>query len=125
MSRCPPGQVEQKKRDGRVSVGADCGDDDVAASERLGTPWYTRGRTAKEGDGAGIGGGRHVGGREAGGGAVTAAERRPGELCRRWSSGGRENRAEEQRVFRGRRREGKRSKGSCVKLKRSRGFPVK
>jgi hypothetical protein len=51
-------------------VGADCGDDDVATSERLGTPWYTRGRIEKEGDGAGIGGGRHVGGREAGGGAA-------------------------------------------------------
>jgi hypothetical protein len=54
-SLCPPGQVEQKKRDGRVSMGTGCGGDNVAASERLGTPWYTRGRTAKEGDGAGIG----------------------------------------------------------------------
>jgi hypothetical protein len=89
-SLCPPGQVEQKERDGRVSVGADCSGDDVAASERLGTPWYTWGRTAKEGDSVGIWGGRHVGGREAGGGAVTAAvRRRPGAAHCAGDRGGR------------------------------------
>jgi hypothetical protein len=119
-SLCPPGQVEQKKREEEVSVGSDRGGDNVAVSGRLGTPWRTRGRTAKEGGLSRDWGGRRVGGRGVGGGWRRPAQWRPGELHRRQSRGGRG-----QRGFRGRKREGIVPKDLCAKLKDSRGLAVK
>jgi hypothetical protein len=92
-------------------VGTECGGDDVAAGGRLGTPWRA-GKGIKEGNRAGFGEGRHVEGGEAGGGAVTTAERRPGgELC----AGGRGGQSRAR--ARGRRRE-RGVQGTCLEFSR-------
>jgi hypothetical protein len=87
-------------------VGTERGGDNVAAGGRLGTPWRARGRAAGKKSRAGAGGDRRVEGGEAGGGAATAAERRPGARDCRWREG-KQSRAR----ARGRRREGRRSGG--------------
>jgi hypothetical protein len=65
-------------------VGTECGGNDVAAGGRLGTPWRARERAARKGNRAGAGGDGRVEGGEAGGGAATAAERRPEAKHCRW-----------------------------------------
>jgi hypothetical protein len=90
-SLCPPGQVEQKKRDERASMGSDRGGGVRAAQD-------TVAYAGKDSKGRGLRrdwGERHVGGREAGGGRWRPARRWPGELHRWQNRGGRENRAEQ------------------------------
>jgi hypothetical protein len=75
-------------------MSAECSGGDVAAGERLGCRGV-RGKGQRGGKTEpGSGRVRRVEGGEAGGGAATVVERRPGELYRRRSRGGREHRIE-------------------------------